>query len=71
MTSSSNSFQSTRPKGRVLWEELLVLSRFHLRVEFLPPAHAICGKANRKYRISIEKYHVQTLLDYEIDILKV
>ena len=29
MTSSSNSSQSTRPAGRVLWEELLVLSRFH------------------------------------------
>ena len=28
MTSSSSSFQSTRPVGRVLWEELLVLSRF-------------------------------------------
>ena len=28
MTSSSNSFQ--RPLGRVLWEELLILSRFHL-----------------------------------------
>ena len=26
---SSNSTQSTRPVGRVLWEELLVLSRFH------------------------------------------
>ena len=30
MTSSSSSFQSTRPVGRVLWEELLVLSRFNL-----------------------------------------
>ena len=29
MTSSSNYFQSTHPTGRVLWEELLVLSRFH------------------------------------------
>ena len=29
MTSSSNSSQSTRPVGQVLWEELLVLSRFH------------------------------------------
>ena len=29
MTSASNSSQSTRPVGRVLWEELLVLSRFH------------------------------------------
>ena len=29
MTSSSYSFQSTCPTGRVLWEELLVLSRFH------------------------------------------
>ena len=29
MTSSSNSFQSTRPTGRVVWEKLLVLSRFH------------------------------------------
>ena len=28
MTSSSNSSQSTCPVGRVLWEELLVLSRF-------------------------------------------
>ena len=28
MTSSSNSSQSTRPVGRVLWEELLVHSRF-------------------------------------------
>ena len=26
MTSSSNSSQSTRPTGRVLWEELLVLN---------------------------------------------
>ena len=30
MTFSSYSFQSTRPTGQVLWEELLVLSRFHL-----------------------------------------
>ena len=30
MTSSSNSSQRTRPVGRVLWEELLVLYRFHL-----------------------------------------
>ena len=30
MTPSSNSSQSTRPVGRVLCEELLVLSRFHL-----------------------------------------
>ena len=30
MTSSSNSFQRTPPTGRVLWEELLVFSRFHL-----------------------------------------
>ena len=30
MTSSSNSSQSTGPTGRVLWEELLVLSRFHM-----------------------------------------
>ena len=29
MTSLSNSSQSTRPVGRVLWEELLVLSSFH------------------------------------------
>ena len=29
MTSRVNSFQSTRPVGRVLWKELLVLSRFH------------------------------------------
>ena len=29
MTSTCNSSQSTRPTGRVLWEELLVLSRFH------------------------------------------
>ena len=29
MTSMSNSSQSTRPTGRVLWEELLLLSRFH------------------------------------------
>ena len=29
MTFLSNSSQSTRPVGRVLWEELLVLSRFH------------------------------------------
>ena len=28
MTSSSNSSQSTRPTGRVLWKELIVLSRF-------------------------------------------
>ena len=27
MTSSSNSSQSTHPTGRVLWEELIVLSR--------------------------------------------
>ena len=37
----SNSSQSTRPIGRVLWEELLVLSRFHsllrVDVEFLSP----------------------------------
>ena len=29
ITSSSNSFQRTRPTGCGLWEELLVLSRFH------------------------------------------
>ena len=29
MTFLSNSFQSTHPIGRVLWEEILVLSRFH------------------------------------------
>ena len=29
VTLSSNSSQSTRPTGPVLWEELLVLSRFH------------------------------------------
>ena len=29
MTSSSSSFQNTHPVERVLWEELLVLSRFH------------------------------------------
>ena len=29
MTSSSNSSQSTRPTVRVLWEELLIFSRFH------------------------------------------
>ena len=29
MTSSSYSFQSTRPVGRVLWEKLLILFRFH------------------------------------------
>ena len=42
MTSMSNSSQSTCPTGRVLWEELLVLSRISLlitsgRVEFLSP----------------------------------
>ena len=38
MTSSSYSSQSTRPTGRVLWEEILVLSRFHskLRADFCP-----------------------------------
>ena len=39
MTSSSYSSQSTRPTGRVIWEELLIFSRFHLitsgRVGFL------------------------------------
>ena len=30
MTSSSNSFKSTRPVRQVLWKEVLVLSRFHL-----------------------------------------
>ena len=29
MTSLSNSSQSTHPAGRVLWEDLLFLSRFH------------------------------------------
>ena len=29
MTFSINSSQSTHPTGQVLWEELLVLSRFH------------------------------------------
>ena len=35
MTPLSNSFQSTRPTGQVLWEEFLILSRFHsyLRVD--------------------------------------
>ena len=41
-TSLSNFSQSTRPEGRVLWEELLVLPRFHSyfssgHVEFLSP----------------------------------
>ena len=30
MTSSSNPSQSTRPTGQVLWDELLVLSIFHV-----------------------------------------
>ena len=30
MTYLSNSSRSTRPTGRVLWEELLIISRFHL-----------------------------------------
>ena len=34
VTSSSNSSQSTRPSGRVLWEELLVLSIFHRNYEW-------------------------------------
>ena len=29
MTSLINTFQSTRPTGRLLWEELLVLSKFY------------------------------------------
>ena len=29
MTPWSNSSQSTRPAGRMLWEEILILSRFH------------------------------------------
>ena len=29
LTSSNKSLQSTHPVGRVLWEELLILSRFH------------------------------------------
>ena len=33
MTSSSNSSQSTHPVGRVLWEKLLVLSRFHSKFQ--------------------------------------
>ena len=42
MTSSSNSSQSTRPTGRVLWEELLVsfldFTRIMSgRVEFFSP----------------------------------
>ena len=32
MASLSKSSQSTRPVGRVLWEELLVLSRFHSKL---------------------------------------
>ena len=42
MTSSCNSSQSTRPVGRVLWEELLVPSRLHsqLLAEFLSPVNA-------------------------------
>ena len=32
MTSTSNSSQSTRPVGRVLWEELLFLSTFHSKL---------------------------------------
>ena len=31
-TPEGNSSQSTRPTGRVLWEELLFLSRFHLEL---------------------------------------
>ena len=31
-TPEGNSSQSTRPTGRVLWEELFVLSRFHLEL---------------------------------------
>ena len=44
MTYSSNSLQSTRPIGRVLWEELLVLYRFYsyLRVDILSPGIELC-----------------------------
>ena len=31
-TSSSNSSQSTQPIGRMLWEELLILSRFYSKL---------------------------------------
>ena len=49
MTSSSNSSQSTRPIGRVLWKELLVLSRFYSNYEltsgFLVPCpNPVCEK---------------------------
>ena len=44
MTSPSNSSQSTRPIGRVLWEELLVPSDFTHNYErmsgiFVPSGH--------------------------------
>ena len=46
MTSTSNSSHSTHPTGRVLWEELLVLSRFLwlLRAEFLSPVNVFLIK---------------------------
>ena len=49
MTSSSSSSQSNRPKGHVLWEELLVLSRFSLvitrgLVDFLSPGQIMFSK---------------------------
>ena len=37
MISRCNSSQSTLPTGRVLWEELFVLSRTSRQVEFLSP----------------------------------
>ena len=59
MISSSNSFLSTRPTGRVLWKELLVLSRFHSislvitsgRVEFLSPEE-------KKKEVNIHSRHL-------------
>ena len=44
MTSSTNSFKSTCPTGRVLWEELLVLSRLQAdKRNFCP----LCNVASR------------------------
>ena len=49
-TSSSYSSQSTRPTGQVLWEELLVISRFtNARVEFLSPDISFSNNFFKKF----------------------
>ena len=64
-TSSSNSFESTRTTGRVLWEELLVLSRFHLKFradewKFCPLQCIRCSSCQGPYRTGTNSLQTAT-----------